>query len=84
MCANRISSPNRSSLDDPLPFDCEASCLIDFGLYAVASDCRSAVLGIDEGPRAVELAQLALDVEQLRRKHAKHCPECSAEDTCPS
>jgi len=62
-----------------LPFGPQPSCLIDFGLYAVASDCRCAILAIDEGPRAVALGQLALDVEKLRRKHAETCPECSGE-----
>jgi hypothetical protein len=54
------------------------SCLLDRGLANVAADARSAILGIDKGPRATELAQLALDVEKLRRKHAEHCPECNA------
>jgi hypothetical protein len=82
---HRVTSPHHSSLDDALPFDSDPSCLIDFGLHCVAADARSAVLAIDEGPRAVELAQLVLDVEKLRRKHAEHCPECGAEGRiCPS
>lgn len=76
MNENRISLVDCSSVGNSLPFDPEPGCLIDFGLCCVAADARSAVLGIDEGPRAVELAQLALDVERLRRKHAGTCPEC--------
>jgi hypothetical protein len=74
-----ISPVDRSNVGDSLPFDPEPGCLIDFGLHCVAADARSAVLGIDEGPRAVELAQLVLDVEKLRRKHFDSCPECGGE-----
>jgi hypothetical protein len=77
--ASRVTSFDPSSPGDPLPFDTEPSCLIDFGLHCVAADARSAVLGIDEGPHATELAQLALDIEKLRRRHAEHCPECNPE-----
>jgi hypothetical protein len=77
--AETVPSPDRSSSEKSLPFDCEPSCLISFGLHCVAADARSAVLATDEGRRAIELAQLALDVEKLRRKHAEHCPECSPE-----
>jgi hypothetical protein len=75
MNSKSIPSPH----DNSLPFDSDPSCLIDFGLHCVAADARSAVLGIDEGPRAVALAQLALDVEKLRRKHYDCCPECGGE-----
>ena len=78
MSGHRISPPDRASVGNSLPFD--PGCLIDFGLCCVAADARSAVLGIDEGPRAVELAQLALDVEKLRRKHAETCPECQPQE----
>jgi hypothetical protein len=77
MNEDRIS-PDRSNVGD-LPFDPKPECLVDFGLCCVASDCRGAILGPDEGPRAVALGQLALDIEKLRRKHAETCPECSGE-----
>jgi hypothetical protein len=65
---------------EALPFDSPPSCFIDWGLYCVAADCRSAILAIDEGPRAIQLGQLALDLEQLRRKHAASCPDCNLGD----
>jgi hypothetical protein len=73
MSCNRVTPHDSSAL----PFDPEpSSCQLDWGLYCVAEDAR---MGIDEGPRAIELAQLALDIEKLRRKHAEHCPECNPE-----
>ena len=74
---NRISPADRSSVADSSPFDPEPGCLLDWGLYCVACDCRGAILTVDEGPRAIELAQLALDVEKLRRKHYATCSECN-------
>ena len=80
------------------PTPCSAennSCVVDRGLQRVASDARSILRRItrksfsapDDSapylPRAIELAQLVLDAEKLRRKHANTCPEC-AEGPCHS
>jgi hypothetical protein len=84
MCDKRITPPTRSGSDNSLPFDCEAACLISWGLHSVVADARFALQGTVEWKCSLALAQLILDVERLRRTHAETCPECSAEDTCPS
>jgi hypothetical protein len=73
----RIASSGRSSIDNSLPFDCGSSCVIDFGLHCVACDARFAIQNTVEWKCSLALAQLILDIEKLRRKHAQHCSECN-------
>jgi len=75
----RISPADRSSVENSLPFDPDPSCLIDFGLHCVACDARCAMQNGVDWKCSLALAQLILDVEKLRRKHAEYCPECGGE-----
>lgn len=85
MCETRISPGDRSSIENQLPFDPDPSCRLDFGLHCVAADARLILKGTVEWKRSLTLAQLILDVERLRHKHAETCPECGGEGTiCPS
>jgi hypothetical protein len=84
MNSDSITSPHRSSVKNSPPFDPEPSCLIDFGLYCAAADARFAVQNAVDWKCSLALAQLILDIEKLRRKHAEHCDECNPEGTCPS
>ena len=77
MYESSLPSRDRSSVENSLPFDPEPSCQLDFGLHAVACDARFALQDIDDWKSALALAQLVLDVERLRRKHAETCPECN-------
>jgi hypothetical protein len=56
--------------------DLYRACSVAQKLRSAELDARSAVQRINDWPRSVHLAQLALSVERLRRDHVERCPIC--------